>query len=164
MPKQKPLIMLIRELTVRYYYADDTVFVAHSVEDMQLIMNHFSFACTVFGLTIRLKKTKKVSTPEPGELCNEPNIVINDTRLDIVDTFVYLGSTLSRDGSLDTEIHLRIPKSSVAFGKLEKRVLSDRTISLKTKISVYKSCVLTTLLYSPLLWLTENRRAPTSEA
>ena len=97
-------------------------------------------------------------TPAPGELCNEPNIVINDTRLDVVDTFVYLGSTLSGDGSLDAEIHLRIQKSSVAFGKLEKRVLSDRIIYLKTKISVYKSCVLTTLLYSSETWTTYRRR------
>ena len=78
-------------------------------------------------------------TPAPGEPYNEPNIVINDTRLDVVDTFVYLGSTLSRDESLDAEIHLRIQKASVAFEKLEKRAWSDRTISLKTKISVYKS-------------------------
>ena len=81
-------------------------------------------------------------TPAPGEPYNEPKIVINDTRLDVVDTFVYLGSTLSRDGSLDAEIHLRIQIASVAFGKLEKRVWSDRTISLKTKISLYKSYVL----------------------
>ena len=75
------------------------------------------------------------------EAYNEPNIVINDTRLDVVDTFVYLGSTLYGDGSLDAEIHLHIQEASVAFGKLEKRVWSDRAISLKTKISVYKSCV-----------------------
>ena len=55
---------------------------------------------------------------------------------------------MSRDGPLDTQVHLRIQKVSVAFGKLEKRVWSDRTISLKTKISVYKSCVLTTPLCS----------------
>ena len=37
--KTKTFVMLIRELL----YADDTVFVAHSIEDMQLIMDHFSF-------------------------------------------------------------------------------------------------------------------------
>ena len=109
---------------------------------MQLIMDRFSFACTAFGLTISLKRTKAMFTSAPGEPYNEPKIVINDTRLDVVDTFVYLGSTLSRDGSLDAEIHLRIQIASVAFGKLEKRVWSDRTISLKTKIGLYKSYVL----------------------
>ena len=62
--------------------------------------------------------------------------------------------SLSRDGTLDAEIHLRIQEASVAFGKLEKRVWSDRSISLKTKINVYKSYVLTTLLYSSETWTT----------
>ena len=97
---------------------------------------------------MRLKKTKALFTPAPGEPFSGPNIAINDIRLDAVGTFVYFGSTLFRGGSLDAEIHLCIQKASVAFGKLEKRVWSDRTMSLKTKINVYKSCVLTTLLYS----------------
>ena len=46
---------------------------------------------------------------------------------------------------MDAEIHLHIQKASVAYGKLEKRVCSDRKISLKTKFSVYKSCILSTL-------------------
>ena len=95
---------LIRELL----YAEDALFIAHSVEDMQLIMDCFSFACTAFGLTMRLKKTKALFTPALGEPFSGPNIAINDIRLDVVGTFVYLGSTLFKDGSLDAEIHLRI--------------------------------------------------------
>ena len=134
------------------------MYIAHSVEDIQLIMVASpAFACAALGLTISLKKTKAMFTPAPGEPYNEPKIVINDTRLDVVDTFVYFGNTLSREGSLDAEIHLRIQKTSVAFGKLEKRVWSDRTISLNTKISVYKSCILTTLLYSSETWTTYRR-------
>ena len=64
--------MLIRELL----HADDAVLIAHSVEDMQLIMDRFSFACSAFGLTIRLKKTKAIFTLAPGE----SSISLNDTR------------------------------------------------------------------------------------
>ena len=74
--KTKTFEMLIHELL----YADDAPFIAHSVEDMQLIMDRFSFACTAFGLTISLKKTKAMFTPAQGEPYNEPNIVVNDTR------------------------------------------------------------------------------------
>lgn len=49
-------------------------------------------------------------------------VLVIETRLEGIDTFVYLGSILSRDGCLDIEIYYRIGKRNVAFGKLEKRV------------------------------------------
>ena len=141
---------LIRELL----YADDADFLAHSEADMQIIMDNFSRACVAFGLTISLKKTKVMFTPAPGEPYIEPNILVNGTRLEVVDTFVYLGSTLSRDGALDAEIYARIQKAAVAFGKLEKRVWADRGISINTKIEVYRTCVITVLLYAAETWTT----------
>ena len=151
--KSKVFQSMVRELL----YADDVDLVAHSEEDMQSLMDRFSSACSAFGLTISLKKTKVMFTPAPGQPYVEPNITVNGTRLDVVDTFVYLGSMLSRDGSLDAEIHQRIKKASTAFGKLEKRVWLDRGITLRTKLSVYESCVLTSLLYSSETWTTYRR-------
>ena len=146
--KSKVFTLIIRELL----YADDADLVAHSEEDMQIIMNLFSSACLSFGLTISLKKTKVMFTPPPGIPYVEPNIFIGETRLEVVDKFVYLGSTLSRDGSLDEEIAFRIHKATKSFGALEGRVWSDRNINTHTKICVYQSCVLTSLLYSSETW------------
>ena len=148
--KTKTFETLVRELL----YADDADFLAHSEEDMQYIMDRFSHACTVFGLRISLKKTKVMFTPAPGEPYIEPNITVYGTRLDVVDTFVYLGSTTSRNGSLDAEIYSRINKGAVAFGKLEKRVWADREITINTKLDIYKSCVLTVILYAAETWTT----------
>ena len=92
-------------------------------------------------------------TPASGEPYAEPNMV-NGTKLVVIDTFVYLGSTMSRDGSLDAEIHIRIQKASVAFGKLEKRLWSDRGVTSRTKVTVYQTCVLTALFYSSEVWTT----------
>ena len=146
-------LALIRELL----YADDADFLAHSEADMQTIMDNFSRACDAFGLKISLKKTKVMFTPAPGQPYAEPTITVNGTRLEVVDTFVYLGSTLSRDGSLDAEIYHRIQKASVAFGKLEKRVWADRDITINTKVMVYRTCVITTLLYAAETWTTHQR-------
>ena len=158
--KSRTFQTLVRELL----YADDADFVAHTEEDMQRIMDLFSDACDAFGLTISLEKTKVMLTPPPGHQYIEPNIYVKGTRLKaVVDSFVYLGSTLSRDGSLDSEISLRIARASKAFGELEKRVWSDRAISIRTKISVYESCVLTILLYSSETWTTYRRHLKTLE-
>ena len=96
-------------------------------------------------------------TPAPGKPYIEPNITVNGARLDVVHTFVYLGSTISRDGSLDAEIYSCISKASVTFGKLETRVWVDRHITINTKISAYRTCVTTVLFYSAETWTTYKR-------
>ena len=101
--------------------------------------------------------TKVMFTPVPGAPYIKPDIFVKKTRLEVVDTFVYLGSTISRDGSLDAEINLRTQKVSTAFGKLEKRLWSDHGITIKTKISVYSTCTLTALLYPSECWTTHQR-------
>ena len=90
--KSEIFVELIRELL----YADDAVFLAHKQIDIQHIMDHFSRACNAFWLNISLKKTKVMFTTAPIEPYIEPNITVNSARLDVVDTFVYLGSTVSR--------------------------------------------------------------------
>ena len=151
--KSKTFQALVRE----FLYADDADLVAHSEEDMQVIMDHLSTACTAFGLTISLKKTEVMYSPAVGQVYAEPNIFVQGKRLKVADSFVYLGSTISRDGTLDAEINQRIAKASVAFGKLEDRVWSDRGITINTKLSVYKACVLTALLYGSETWTTYRR-------
>ena len=66
---------LVREII----YADDVDLLAHPEEDLQLFMYHLSRACTAFGLTISLKKTKVLFTPAPGQSYFEPNITVDET-------------------------------------------------------------------------------------
>ena len=151
--KSKVFQALVRDLL----YADDADLIAHTEEDMQNIMDIFSRACTAFGLTISIKKTNAMFTPAFGQPYTEPNILVQGKRLEVVDSFVYLGSTISKDGTLDAEIHQRIAKASVAFGKLEKRVWSDHGITIKTKLCVYDATVVTALLYGSETWTTYRR-------
>ena len=151
--KSKVFQELIRELL----YADDADFLAHTEADMQTIMDNFSRACDAFGLKISLKKTKVMYTPAPGEPYVEPNIMVKGTRLEVVDKFVYLGSTLSRDASLDAEIYARIQQAAVAYGKLEKRVWADRDITINIKVDVYRTCVVRVLLYAAEAWTTHRK-------
>ena len=38
--------------------------------------------------------------------------------------------------------------ASISFGRLEDRVWSDGDLTIKTKMTVYETCVLTALLYA----------------
>ena len=51
-------------------------------------------SCDSYDLTISNKKTKVVYQPTPGKPYREPTITVKGQRLQVVDKFTYLGSTL----------------------------------------------------------------------
>ena len=68
-------------------------------------------------------------------------------RLQVVDKFTYLGSTLSRVVHIDDEVNARIAKASATFGRLRGSIWDRSGLILDTKLKVYRSVVLPTLLY-----------------
>ena len=97
--------------------------------------------------------------PANGKPYIEPDITINGQRLNVVEKFTYLGSTLSRCVAIDDEINSRLAKASAAFGRLNKNVWDRRGITTQTKIKVYKAVVLTTLLYGCETWTVYKRHS-----
>ena len=140
-------------------FADDCALNATSEANMQQSADIFSEACSNFGLTISTKKTEVMHQPAPGKQYIEPNININGQRLNVVDKFTYLGSTLSQNVVIDDEINTRLAKASAAFGRLGQNVWDRRGITTLTKIKVYKAVVLTTLLYGCETWTVYSRHS-----
>ena len=56
--------------------------------------------------------------PAPGKPYLKPHITVNDTVLNDVEKFTYLGSMISRHANIDKEVTCRIAKASSAFGRL----------------------------------------------
>ncbi|XP_056651255.1 uncharacterized protein LOC130453862 [Monodelphis domestica] len=125
---------------------------AHQENHLQTIVDRFSTAIKLFGLTISLSKTEVLFQPAPRRPTNQPCITINGTQLSNVNTFKFLGSTISNDGSLDHEINARIQKASQALGRLRCKVLQHRGVSTATKLKVYNAVVLSSLLYGCETW------------
>ena len=80
-------------------------------------------------------------------------------RLQVVDKFTYLGSTLSRIVHIDDEVNARIAKASAAFGRLLGCVWDRSGTRLDTKLKIYKAVVLPTLLYACETWTIYQRHA-----
>ena len=76
-------------------YADDLAENAKSEEKMQGAVDRMSKACDNFQLTISKKKTVVVHQQAPGKPYSKPTITVNGQKLQVVDKFTYLGSTLS---------------------------------------------------------------------
>ena len=102
-------------------------------------------------------KNEVVHQPAPGKPYSEPTITANGQKLEVVDKFTYLGSTLSRAVHIDDEVTARTAKASVAFGRLRKNVWERNGIRLDTKIKVYKAVALPTLLYACETWTVYQR-------
>ena len=95
-------------------------------------MDRFSQACKDFGLTISLKKTN-VLGQDTVEL---PAITIDGYELNVVEQFTYLGSTITDNLSLDTEIDKRIGKAATRLARLTSRVWTNAKLRVKTKMPV----------------------------
>ena len=64
-----------------------------------------------------------------------------------VPTFQYLESVVSQDCSTGAEVTSRIVKASQAFGLLSRELWLQRRIQTRTKIRVFASVFIPTLLY-----------------
>ena len=65
--------------------------------------------------------------------------------------FTYLGSVLCQDGGTSADIQSRLNKARNAFMSL-RSVWRSASYSTKTKLRIYQSCVLSTLLYGSECW------------
>ena len=131
-------------------FADDAAVATHTQEELQSLMDCFSQACKDFGLTISLKKTNVLEQDTEALLV----ITIDDYELDAVSQFIYLGSTITDNLSLDAEIDKRIGKAASTLARLTARVWTSPKLSVKTKMAVYNACVISTLLYGSETWTT----------
>ena len=91
-------------------YADDCALSAHSLEDIQAIVDSFSDAAKKFGLTISIKKTELMYQPRHNEEHYDPVVTIDGTELTSVKSFCYLGSVMSFNGSLDDKKRIVFPR------------------------------------------------------
>ena len=135
-------------------FADDAALVVHTERALQCITSCFANAAQLFGLEVSLKKMEVLYQPAPREVYHLPHINIGETELKPVQQFSYLGCTISSDARIDKEADNRLAKASSAFGRLYKRVWNNKNLKIKTKISVYRTVVLTTLLYGSEAWVT----------
>ena len=106
---------------------------------------------------LSIKKTVVLFQPAKGSTASAPKVKVDGKILKNVDSFTYLGSSLSSSNSLDKEISSRIAKASASYGRLQNRVWGERGLSIETKCAVYRAVVLSALLYGCEAWTLYRR-------
>ena len=74
------------------------------------------------------------------------NIQLYGEKLEEVDQFKYLGATITKDGSSDSEIKIRLAQATSAMVRLTT-IWNSKYIRFKLKYNLYRSLVLSILTY-----------------
>ena len=110
------------EVLDEFLFADDMAKGAPTEEKMQNGVDQVS--CDSYDLTISIQKSELVYQPAPGKPYKEPTITVKGQRLQLVEKFTYLGSTLSSVVHIDDGVNASIVKASAAFDRLRGSVLN----------------------------------------
>ena len=70
----------------------------------------------------------------------------------VVEKAVYLGTTLSREGTCNKDVDSRANKAAAAFGRLPPLVFKNKDISMNAKKVAYIVIIVSILLYGCELW------------
>ena len=129
-------------------FADDIDLIAKSNQELQELTDRLADRSRAYGMEVSSVKSKVMVNSLDNATAN---ITLNGETLEVVESFKYLGSTLTKDGRTDREIEIRLAQASAAMSKLSK-IWRSSSISFKTKIRLYRSLVLSILLYGCESW------------
>ena len=132
------LLSMLKDLD----FADDLSLDSHTHQHMQEKKTQLSTYAQQVAPKISQKKTEvmllNVSNPKPVQVSGED--------LPTTKEFTYLRSTIRHDGGTGSDIKNRLNRARKAFTMLNN-VWNSSQFSTKTKLKIYQSCVMSTLLY-----------------
>ena len=103
------------------------------------------------GMRLNLKKTKIMTTG------NLNNFKLDGTEIEIIDSYTFLGTTITRDGSVCKEINRRISSGRLAMIKLEK-IMKDRDVTATTKAKIVETMIFPIVTYGSESWTVRKER------
>ena len=95
-------------------YADDTIVMAETPEQLQKALNAVSDYCSQWNLTVNTSKTKIVIFSR-GKVRRYPDFVFGSDKLDVVDEYVYLGVKFNYNGKIKKMIQKQITQARKAL-------------------------------------------------
>lgn len=131
-------------------YADDTVLLAESKEDLQKQLDNLYTFCELWKLKVNIDKTKIVIFSR-GRLPDNLSFRYDNIVLEIVNEFNYLGLTLARSGSFLTAKKANIKKATTAmYGIIKKGRFHN--LSIECQLQLFDKIVQPILLYGCEIW------------
>jgi len=134
----------------QFFFADDTALVAESAEQLQCLVREFGRVCERRKLRVNVDKSKVMSVGESVEP-SLLNIMLNGERMEVVNSFKYLGSYFSSDGGVKEDVSMRVGEGMKTFGAM-KKMWKSRSLSVDLKRELYERIVVPTVMYGSESW------------
>uniref|UniRef100_A0A8D9FJ87 Craniofacial development protein 2 n=1 Tax=Cacopsylla melanoneura TaxID=428564 RepID=A0A8D9FJ87_9HEMI len=132
-------------------YADDTLLIATSKEELEKLLRKVMIICEKYGMKMNMKKTKVMLVAKgETELERRLNIKMGSETLEQVTSYQYLGALIHNDGRCIKEIKKRIGMGKSAFW-VHKEMMR-RNISKGTKLRLLKTYVYSVMSYGCESW------------
>jgi len=129
-------------------FADDIDLMAGSRKELGELTSLLDKTCNDYGMEISTDKSKVMSM---GTEATKPEIIVRGNKLEQVETFKYLGAQITKDGRSDKDVKSRLAIATSALTKLQP-LLNNKSISIRTKIRLWRAIVISTALYGCEAW------------
>ena len=118
-------------------YADDIDVIAESAEDLQAVTTAINKASARTGMEINLKKTKTMTI---GRAHEDISININNTPVEQVRSFIYLGSNITENNKHMDDLQRRLGIARQKFNSL-RTIWSSKRISNRLKLRALNALI-----------------------
>ena len=129
-------------------FADDIDLIAGSNDELQTLKQAINSASR-YGMQINAEKSKIMINSNNRNL--HTKIQLYGEKLEEVDKFKYIGATITKYGSSDSEIKIRLAQATSAMVMLTT-IWNSKDIRFKLKYNLYRSLVLSILTYGCEYW------------
>lgn len=136
-------------------YADDIVLLARSPSNLQRNLDILNSALVKRNMIINQDKTKTMVISRNKTDCK---VKLIDKELEQVENFKYLGVNFSEDGKIMDEINSRLLNTGRLYHAINRGFIGKKEISQKTKMAVYNSIYIPTLIYGSEAWITTEKQ------
>ena len=132
-------------------YADDTIILANSESNMQAALNALQKYCDTWKLEINCSKTKISIFSRGKTKTDKYNFLYNGNKIEIVDSYKYLGIEFRSTGSFKLTIDsLKQQASRAMFALISKNRRHNLPIDIQ--LELFDSTVLPIMLYGSEIW------------
>ena len=130
-------------------YADDTILMAESEEELKSLLMKVKEESEKVGLKLNIQKTKIMAS---GSITSWE---IDGETVETVADFSFLGSKITADGDCSHEIKRCLLLGKKVMTNLDS-IIKSRDITLSTRVCLVKAMVLAVVMYGCESWTTQK--------